>query len=170
MEHTRKMALVPIGTLMNQTPMYLDQLDVQMEKILKDKSIPSDMKAKAYSQALHRFLAFKNNEKGQPIKLEVEEDKSVDSILQYIPNKLLSKAKMLLDILKDNPAVSWNEKNELVYKGERVPRSNALDLIQHFVSPGTKEEEPAVGWEQLGEALIEQNAPRTSIKNKMLLQ
>jgi hypothetical protein len=60
----------------------------------------------------------------------INKEQSVASIVEILPKTLQSKAKMILEKIKDNPQVlSWNEKGELKYQGETVPNTNITNLV-----------------------------------------
>ena len=63
--------------------------------------------------------------------------------------------------MKTSPAISWNEKEELKYKGETVQESNVVELVNDVLSK-RKYFNPQ-GWETFGEALREANVPQDLI-------
>ncbi len=176
MEHAKKMALVPqnlMSTMMQQlrpTPStYMSELDTEMKKILDDTATPTDVKAKQYSQALHRFLEIRQQELPQPVKEPVQFEKpplGESSVIEGLPNLFRNKARMLFSHLKTNPQLSWNDMNELVYKGQAIPNSNIIDLIHMYTRPYTQRYYP--GWREFGEGLMSTNVARNAIGNERL--
>jgi hypothetical protein len=63
--------------------------------------------------------------------------------------------------MKSSLDISWNEKEELKYKGETVQGSNVVDLVNDVQSK-RKYFNPQ-GWETFGEALREANVPQDLI-------
>ena len=63
--------------------------------------------------------------------------------------------------MKSSPDISWNEKEELKYKGETVQESNVVELVNDVLSK-RKYFNPQ-GWETFGEALREANVPQDLI-------
>jgi hypothetical protein len=72
-----------------------------------------------------------------------------------------AKVQLLLKKMKSSPDISWNEKEELKYKGETVQGSNVVDLVNDVLSK-RKYFNPQ-GWETFGEALREANVPHNLI-------
>ena len=199
MDYTKKMALVPqnmLATLANQqtliapTQEYLGELDTEMKRILEDRSMPPDIKARFYNQVLHRYFGFRDHEMQQPMKIQIEEPQNVaqtavevqteaprerdhqtlyDTILTAMPKQAMNKAKLLISHLKNNPDVDWNDRQELVYKGEAVPDSNFTDLMNSFLRQTKVHTPKAQGWREFGSALLEHNAPKSAITNANLL-
>ena len=173
MEHGKKMALVPQNMLLPPPPVepYLNELDSQITRILQDKTMPSDVKAKRYSHALRQYMAFKGGDVPEPVKIPIEESPQTDrltELLQSIPRNSSNRARMLINHVRKNPDISWNAKNELVYRERTIPNSNALDLVHRFVSPGTKSVRMPTGWREFGNALLLHNAPRSAVVNKSI--
>jgi hypothetical protein len=193
MEHTKKMVLVPESTLnqvtnqnhmLNANQSYVSDLDTQMMAILQDKNMPDDLKAKHYNQALHRFLGFRKHELDQSVKVSVASatvlpsvhvqsvaNDDLSELVATIPKQSNNKARMLLDHLKRNPDIKWNERQELIYKGTVVPDSNIQDLVSIFLRPFKKKQDNTLkGWREFGTGLLDNNVPRTAIVNKNLLE
>ena len=63
--------------------------------------------------------------------------------------------------MKSSPDISWNEKEELKYKGETVQESNVVELVNDVLSK-RKYFNPQE-WETFGEALREVNVPQILI-------
>ena len=59
-----------------------------------------------------------------------------------------AKVQLLLKKMKSSPDISWNEKEELKYKGETVQGSNVVDLVNDVLSK-RKYFNPQ-GWETFG--------------------
>ncbi len=181
----RKMALVPADmaaqfSLQQHLPgvptlNQLSSLDQQMKDILEDKNMSADMKYKQYFNTLHRYDALQENAEEKPIPVAVREEKpqqnrnelpvSENELLENVPATQRHGTRLLIKYLKDNPNITWNKDNEMVYKGERIPRSNIYDLVVD-ISRNRRNQKPAVGWHELAEALSEQNIPETAIGNK----
>ncbi len=181
----RKMALVPADmaaqfSLQQHLPgvptlNQLSLLDQQMKNILEDKNMPADMKYKQYFNTLHRYDALQENSEQKPIPVAVREEKpqqkshvlpvSENELLENVPITQRRGTRLLMKYIKDNPDITWNNANEMVYKGERIPQSNIYDLVAD-ISRNRRNQRPAVGWYQLAEALTEQNIPETAIGNK----
>ena len=171
MEHAKKMALVPQNMLQQPTPQpYLNELDEKIALILRDKTVPSDVKAKRYNHALRQYMAFKESDIPEPVSIQIEDKKPgiLDDLVDNIPRQFANKARVLINHVRKNPDISWNARGELVHRDITIPHSNALDLIQRFVTPGSKLATPPKGWREFGNSLLLHNAPRSAIMNKAL--
>ena len=160
----------------------------------KDKSIQdileSDQniydKANAYQQALWGFLnrfdqykdrplgrvqltqgtkAYKEPEVEEP---EPEEAVAVNSVEQDVvasaPQFMKNKATRLLQRLKSDPEVKWNDRGEFEYRGQLIKNSNLTDLVNDVLRDRKRKREPR-GWETFAEALQRLNVPQDLIGN-----
>lgn len=194
MEHTKKMILVdpewlkrqqqqqnkpPVSDILGQN---ISTLDQELTHVLQDNTIPALEKARRYEQALHRYRHFSDDYRQKPIgkvTLEstvnptVEADvKPVDSRLEKIENRVLAsvpktmhkKARLLLEHLKEDPDLEWNERAQLVYGGVPVEGSNMSDLVNDVLRARKKVQTPQ-GWQVFARALKRANVPRELIGN-----
>lgn len=173
----KKMALVPhsmVEKLMNaqreqqqlvsDTPMtQLSLLDQELKQLL-DNQDPADVKAKKYAQVLQTYSTIRDKEVRQPASVVNTEKR--ENWLTGMANTYVNKGRLLIDHVQKNPDLQWNEKNEIFYKGNRIPGSNVIDLIHTYVKRNNKQ---PIGWREFGQALIEQNAPLTAINNEKLI-
>ena len=91
----------------------------------------------------------------------VKQDLINDEILESVPKTTKAKAQLLLKKMKGSPDISWNEKEELKYKGETVQGSNVVELVNDVLHK-RKYFNPQVR-ETFGEALRESNVPQDLI-------
>jgi hypothetical protein len=91
----------------------------------------------------------------------VKQDLINNEILESVPKTMKAKVQLLLKKMKSSPDISWNEKEELKYKGETVQGSNVVDLVVDVLSK-RKYFNPQ-GWQTFGEALREANVPQDLI-------
>ena len=185
------MALIPadMALRMQQQPYaptapaynQLSLLDQQMKSILETSNLSPEQKLQNYYNSLRRFGEIQNSEIRVPIPVKIQPDESVESRkeeedvgLPIRDSELLSRvskhkrrgAKLLLDYIRKNPEVEWNDANELIYRGQRIPNSNIYDLIIDFSEDARKKQKSPRGWKELGEALSIQNVPRGAIGNR----
>jgi hypothetical protein len=99
----------------------------------------------------------------------INKEQSVASIVEILPKTLQSKAKMILEKIKDNPQVlSWNEKGELKYQGETVPNTNITNLVSDSLRH-RKNNKPN-GFELFTKGLKQINLPEDLVRNPERLQ
>ncbi len=182
----RKMALIPADlaaqlSLQQHTQdapalSQLSNLDQQMRTILDDKSLSTDLKFKQYYNTLHHYGALKENAEQTPIPVRIQDNaiKSQQAIqlptnetdlLATVPLAQKRGARLLLKYVRENPEIEWNAAKELIYKGDRIPRSNIFDLISD-ASRSRKNAVPPIGWQEFADALTAQNVPGDAIGNK----
>jgi len=174
----RKVALVPqelLNSLMGQqqlTPSYghLNKLDQDLKSVLEQNVAP-DVKFKVYNQLMHQYEGMKNEALGkqpavEPKQLVLEEP----DLLQGLPKNLINKGKLLLQHVKRNPAISWDDKGRVSVHGQVVPESNITDLIHDFTRPQRQGHAPAAGWREFGQALRDSHVPREAVVNKQRLR
>jgi hypothetical protein len=177
MQSIRKMALVPHGMvdqlfqkqqLLSDEPIVqLSGLDAELQRILKDTSVPSDQKAKLYNQALEQYSVIRNKHIN-PKPIEQPEDEADHDVLTGVPKQYVKRAQALYNKVKTVPGLKWNDQGEMVFNGERIAGSNIVDLIHTFVKPGRRNSVKPVGWKTFGQKLLESGVPRTIITNKLL--
>ena len=182
----RKMALIPadMASQMNQhLPVapdlrHLSSLDQEMMSILSDKAIPTDLKFKQYFNTLRRYDTAQENafrESRTPalpqtpaaaaVKLPDSLPVDEKDILDNVPKPYHRSTRLLLNYIRKNKDISWNDASELVVKGKRVPHSNIFDLVTDL-SRERQGHTPPAGWKPFLSALIDQNIPKDAIGNK----
>jgi hypothetical protein len=57
----------------------------------------------------------------------VKQDLFDNEIVESVPKTMKAKVQLMLKKMKRSPDISWNEKEELKYKGETVQESNVVD-------------------------------------------
>ena len=197
MKHSQKMILVPEHNLDNYlrqqrlttppTVTKMVQLDGEMKTVLDRNDTSQDEKAKLYSQILENYLHFKGKRNVEVTKLVpvafvgdaatsvpstrevISKDQNIGAIVEILPKTLQSKAKMILEKIKDNPQVlSWNEKGELKYQGETVPNTNITNLVSDSLRH-RKNNKPN-GFELFTKGLQQINLPEDLVRNPERLQ
>ena len=134
----------------------LKETDQSMQAILESDGHVQD-KANAYQQALWGFLnrfdqykdrplgrvqltrdsiPTKKEQAGEEAEEEVESAKSSSplswieqDVVESVPKSLKTKAERLLQRIKLDPEVKWNNLGELEYRGQLIKNSNLTDLV-----------------------------------------
>ena len=141
----------------------MDTMDKKMQTILEREDLSEDERLKLYDQSFTRYLNVYDDYRPRPVAVAPEPVKQdlIDSeILESVPKTMNAKVQLLLKKMKSSPDISWNEKEELKYKGETVQESNVVELVN--VLSKRKYFNPQ-GWETFGEALREANVPQDLI-------
>jgi hypothetical protein len=136
----------------------MDTLDKKMQTILERKDLSEDERLKLYDQSFTRYLNVYDDYKPRPVAFApepVKQDLIDNEILESVPKTMKAKVQLLLKKMKSSPDISWNEKEELKYKGETVQESNVVELVNDVLSK-RKYFNPQ-GWETFGEANVPQD-------------
>lgn len=190
MEHAKKMMLVPpefiqrLTASENTDPKILSRLDHDMHKVLSSKIEDYDKWAE-YNQVLQRYLHFAAK-KRRPINIPVQytpqhentdlkEEEIVkaeikherlpeDEILSMVPKKYMKKADNFIRLLDNSGEIAWDTKGLVSIKGEIIPHSNIVDLLNDALRARKTTTNPR-GWEQFALAIQEINVPLELIGN-----
>ena len=149
---------------MEQRVNVMDTLDKKMQTILEREDLSADKHLKLYDQSFTRYLNVYDDYRPRPVAVApepVKQDLIDNEILESVPKTMKAKVQLLLKKMKSSPDISWNEKEELKYKGETVQGSNVVDLVNDVLSK--KKYFNPQGWEPFGEALREANVSQDLI-------
>ena len=190
MEHAKKMILVEprvLEGLSRKPPVEeathrdLKETTQRMDDVLNSDAEAYD-KANAYQQALWGFLKRFEQYKDRPLgkvqltsdskpisptskRPEVEDESGVvREVIASVPISLRSKAERLLQRLKSNPQVKWNELGELEYDGRVIKQSNLTDLVNDVLRKRRQTPDP-LGWDVFADALRQVNVAQDLIGN-----
>ena len=144
----------------------LNQLDREMQTILDRQDLPDREKVTLYNQVLQRYLNYKNAKTSPSLLPKQHASNVIESdILRSLPKipHLRSKGINILDRIKQDPNMTWNERGEFVYQGDAIPRSNMIDLINAMIRP--RKHIRAHGWHPFARALHDSNIPQEYITN-----
>ena len=194
MEHSKKMILIDPRVLdslrSSPTPnpwtSSLQEMDHRMKDILNRSDMTMEDKAQAYHQTLQRYLHRLDQVKRQSlgsvtiqtpttiekpsVVMDVPENPSSSSdkvssrILDSMGKTFKKKARMILQHVEDHPDMSWNERGEFVWKGQRIENSNMLDLVNDLMRKRKNYASPH-GWETFASALKTSNVPQELVGN-----
>jgi hypothetical protein len=190
MDSVQKMSLVPHELLasldgsrekaIRRSPAMsqLLNLDDDMKKALKETvPLTEEERASKYAQLLRRYQTFSGqNVARTPIVERVLPDAEKRDttaptqtslereIIESVPKAMGHKAALLLQRLKNNPEVQWDEIGQLVYKGVKIKRTNVVDLVNDVLRDRKTAPTPP-GWQVFAEALARDNVPYELVGN-----
>ena len=182
MLNVRKFALVPeeianqiVSAQRQQTDLVQDTpistltlLDRKLKQILENTNLPPDVKAKEYAQVLHLYTGIRDKAVGRTQLAVAEPAYEPDlDFLTGISMRYRNKARMLIKHVEENPDLAWNEKGEILYKGNLVPNSNIIDLVHTAVKPGVS---VPTGAPEFTRALREHNIPKTALSSNAMFR
>ena len=145
----------------------LNSLDSNMQSILQRVDMSDEEKVQAYNQILQRFLEYKRTEEGSTKPSIVQTNPAFDvekDVLRTIPMTMKRKAAALMERMKDDPDVAWNDRGEFVYKGNVIVGSNMVDLVNDMMRQ-RKGFEPR-GRFEFARALRHTNVPQDLVGNR----
>lgn len=87
--------------------------------------------------------------------LEAPETSDIERVVSSFPKTLQSRARALLTYI--SPSVTWNEKGEIIIRGDKIPNSNIVDLVKVQIKD-YKNLRP-IGLEQFSDILKDTNVP-----------
>ena len=155
-----------------------------MQQILDRRDISQEEKLKLYHQILQKYLLYKDKTEPMTVKVireptpsmpephimasslppaEETQESMEAEIIQSAPKNLRHKASVLLRRLKQDDNIAWNDKGELVYKGDVVSNTHIHDLIQDVLRK--RKTHIPVGWQTFARALRESNIPQDLVGN-----
>lgn len=156
----------------------LQALDQEMQHVLSTSGLEMHDKVTMYNQVLRRYLVYGQQKlnpfrpaSGLPTSVvntdtaTPDTDKSSDSIeremLESVPKTMKSKARLLIQRLKEHPNLSWNAQGQMIYKDKVIPDTRMTDLLNDVLRR-RKRFEP-MGWKTFAKALKEINVPQDFI-------
>ena len=167
----------------------LKETDQSMQAILESDGHVQD-KANAFQQALRGFLnrfdEYKNRPLGR-VQLTPPEQSTLDQdrqpsfpppppptqktdaveedVMISVPANLKKRAARILQRLKADPEVRWNDRGEFEYRGRLIKNSNLTDLVNDVLKKKRNSVKDPRGWETFAQALQRLNVPQDLIAN-----
>lgn len=163
----------------NSTLSMMQSLDRDMESVLRKNDVTEREKVRLYNDALQKYLTFENQRTSSvsPLPVKVVQDRSTPNpgnesrrsdiereIVESVPKTMSKKARLLIDRIKSNPVMKWNDKGELIYKDNTIPGTNISDLINDVLRH--RRQFTPRGWETFAQGLKDINAPQELVGNR----
>ena len=197
MEHVKRLVLVPEHLAENTTerkPLVppltsqVNNLDGEMNSLLKRQDVTDDEKATLYNQILQRYLNYYDKRMSQPVRVSVVPPKPTDDkpetqpedsvdlpnnveadIMESVPPTMKSRARQLVKKLKENKdLITWDDKGQIIYEGKPVLGSNVIDLVNDALRH-RKNFNPH-GWRLFAKVLSDVNVPEGIVRNENRLK
>ena len=86
-------------------------------------------------------------------------------VINSLPKTLQKNAQLLLDHVKEDTKLSWNDRGELVLDERSISGSNITDLLHETLRKRKLDNAP-IGWNIFSKTLRESNIPMNLIGNK----
>ena len=155
----------------------LSKLDEDLKNIIDRRDVDESEKVKLYNHILQRYVTY-HDKVNQPVKVEIfrqstpppesQEETNIskpdEDIVDTVPVSMRHKAQLLLQNIRKNTNVTWDERGHVFIKGKPVESSNITDLLNDVLRR-RKRSEP-VGWREFANELRNANVPRELIGNE----
>ena len=161
-------------------------LDANMTHLLEEPALNDYDKEKLYSQELAKFITMRKQQQmqqqqqnlqmlaqppatGTSTRTSTGHESGEESILASIPKMYRNKAVGLLQYLKADPNVTWDDDGQMVIGGTTYTGSHVIDLINDALRQRKKVSRPT-GWRVLSSHLLKRNVPRELVGNREWLK
>ena len=151
----------PVQTLVTK-------MDDGLNTILSSEGLSEHDKEKLYSQELSRYLAMREKKETAPPR-PPPPPADHKAMLSSIPKTYRTKAEGLLEYLKRDEDVEWDDRGHLYLREQKVPGSHILDLV-HDAMRLRKNQPRPVGFQELSSHLRERNVPHELVGNEEWFQ
>ena len=84
-------------------------------------------------------------------------------IADSVPKSMKTKALRLVDRLRNDPAIQWNDRGELIHEGVAVAGSNIEDLVHDILRK--RKTSVLIGWQKFARQLKRINLPMELVGN-----
>jgi len=148
----RKMAIIPMDLVSRlqmaaQTDGALNNLARANQKLdftLQDTSLPPDIQAMKYSNLYTQYNAFKDSNLQRPLEIPLNIPDPPQApippvggltdiqIMDGMPQSSELNAGKLLQFIKRNRDIKWNESGEVEVNGIGIPGSNIRNIVHHY--------------------------------------
>ena len=149
----------------------LYSLDEEMNRILNNKSLPPEEKAKLYNLALEDYILFTEKYTDRqhgfvvpPQTTLLSHREEVTDLLRStlettLPRTYRKKGNIVLDYLERSDDISWSPSGQVIIKGEVIPGSNIIELLHHKIRYRRKPSSPPTGFDKFEQLLNTLNLP-----------
>ena len=196
MEHTKKMILIDPKMIEQQQQIQPPVREIKGESLRKlgseigaiadtqeDENIHNKIIElnQALFKYLNRFKQYQSDrvpfffkpppatELNQTTDQKKEKENLISSeVIGALGNQAKKKGEVLLERLKANPDISWNERGEISYQGNEIKKSNMFDLFNEALKKHPSKINKPIGWHTFSLALKDMNTPSGFISNTSL--
>lgn len=165
----KKFMLVPPSSL-EKAPLSrkLSQLDEEMREVLERSDVGQYTKATLYHDILSKYLNVKQ-QMLQPTPIPIVEQEKVQHkpiSIDLFPKQFQTRARHLLQHIEKEPTLGWNDKGEVLVRGQPITNSHVVDIVSDLVNPKRKYSTSPEGIDGVVRLLRESNVPMSLIGNK----
>ena len=154
----------PSKPIRNITVNSMNQMNETMKETLEDPTLSDTDKVQLYNQSLMRHNFVEDKVQPQPTSSTVLDETVEDDILDSVPKTMRQRAARLIRKIKSSSSIRWNDRGELIYKGNVYPNTNISDLVNDVLRR-RKTFQPQ-GWDVFAEGLQDINVPMDLVGNE----
>ena len=136
------------------------------ESILDNENMPSSEKMKLFHQ--NKFL--QKNTTLAPLKNEKNDNFLY--IINQIPDKYKPYSKAILEFIRNQGNISWNNNLELIIDGELFTQSNIISILNYLLTDivVTRPSDIPIGSQELEQKMLDLGLPSSWITKKRILR
>lgn len=139
------------------------QMDDGLNAILNKEDVSDYDKEKLYSQELSKYLEMRGRKRGGLLPPPSHDPGPL--LLSSMPKTFRTKAEGLLEFLKGDRDLRWDEEGHVYIKDRMIEDSNITDLI-HDAMRHRKRTVPPAGWHEFSAHLRSRNVPKELVGNQ----
>ena len=141
------------------------QMDADLTNILNKEDMSDYDKEKLYSQELSKYLVMREQKREPPPPVASSSHFDQRSLLLSMPKTFRTKAEGLMDYLKADKDIEWDDEGHVYIKQKKIKGSHILDLI-HDDMRFRKKMSRSTGWHELSSHLRGRNVPKELVGNR----
>ncbi len=161
----------PPLTSHTMTRRVMQEADNSINSVLSDSMLTPSEQVLYYNQALQKREQYADKATTLPQKLfkthtpdDGDTDQVEEEIIDSVPHSFRNKATLLVRKWKRGGVLGWNKEGNLMYKGEHVPGTNIVDIVNDVIRKRTKNPEPK-GWDLVAQGIKDTNVPLELVGN-----
>ena len=135
MEHIQKLRLIPNSTyqdmMYGKGPKTVTDQDITLEK--GNTTVTNEDSQNTSTPEKPEKPEETSSE--EPTKEPTKEPMTISAILEYIPSYLRGQAQSILNIIREHPQMSWDERGRISINGNIQENTNIPQLVRYVVKP-----------------------------------
>ena len=159
----------PALTSHNITRRVIQEADDSIKSALSDNMLTPSEQVLYYNQALQKREQYVDKPTTLPEKVhkihDGNNDQVEEEIIDSVPHSFRNKAALLVKKWKRAGVLGWNKEGNLVYKGEHIPGTNIVDIVNDVIRNRAKNPKPK-GWDLVAQGIKDTNVPLELVGNQ----
>ena len=146
----------PINTVVNQ-------VDTKMTQLL-DSDMSDYDKEVLFAQELGKYMNMRHQKQAAQLPPPAQNKTFTPDMMASIPKMYRTKAAGLIEYLKSDQDVTWDNEGHLYIGQQKIDKSHILDLVHDAMRLRKKTSRPQ-GWQELSAHLRKKNVPKELVGN-----